>query len=92
MSGSRENILKQIDERWSELETQITRVPASRMNEGGVIFGDGIEMDRIEWGWGERVRIGLAATRLHLVVERSAIPLRALTRASRDDRLRTSAG
>ena len=37
MSGSREDLLKQINERWSELETRITRVPASRMDEGGVV-------------------------------------------------------
>jgi hypothetical protein len=39
----------------------------SRMNEGGVIFGDGIESDRIDFSWGCRVRIRLAKTRLHLV-------------------------
>jgi hypothetical protein len=43
-------------------------VLTSRMNDGGVIFGDGIEADRIEWGWGQRVRIAVAETRLHLVV------------------------
>jgi len=39
----------------------------SRMDEGGVIFGDGIEADRIEFGWGRRVRIQQAKTRLNLV-------------------------
>ena len=39
----------------------------SRMNEGGVIFGDGIEDDRIEFNWGRQVRLALAASRLHLV-------------------------
>ncbi len=39
----------------------------SQMNDGGVIFGDGIESDRIEFSWGCRVRVRLAKTRLHLV-------------------------
>ena len=39
----------------------------SRMDDGGSIFGDGIEADRIEFGWGRRVRIQLARTVLHLV-------------------------
>jgi NAD kinase len=39
----------------------------SEMNEGGTAFGDGIEDDRVEFGWGTTVRIGVAAERLHLV-------------------------
>jgi len=39
----------------------------SRMDDGGSIFGDGIEADRVEFGWGRRVRIHLAQTVLHLV-------------------------
>lgn len=39
----------------------------SRMNDGGVIFGDGIEADLVEFNWGQQVRVGLAKTRLHLV-------------------------
>ena len=41
---------------------------SSRFNEGGVIFGDGIEADRLDFPWGARVEIGLAAERLHLVL------------------------
>ena len=39
----------------------------SRMDDGGVIFGDGIESDRIEFGWGRRVRLSIADRSLHLV-------------------------
>jgi len=39
----------------------------SEMNEGGVIFGDGIEADRLEFNWGLRVTIKVAEERLRLV-------------------------
>lgn len=39
----------------------------SEMDEDGVIFGDGIETDRIEFSWGRRVTLRAAATRLHLL-------------------------
>jgi NAD kinase len=39
----------------------------SEMNEGGVIFGDGIEDDHLDFGWGQNVRIQVAATDLALV-------------------------
>jgi NAD kinase len=41
----------------------------SEMNENGVIFGDGIEEDRIDFGWGMRATLRVAAPRLHLVRE-----------------------
>lgn len=40
----------------------------SEMNDGGVLFGDGIEDDRLSWGWGARVAIGVARQTLRLVV------------------------
>lgn len=39
----------------------------SRMDDGGAIFGDGIEADRIEFGWGRRLTVRVAQTRLNLV-------------------------
>ncbi len=39
----------------------------SEMNEDGVIFGDGIEDDRLDFGWGMRAVIRRAEERLHLV-------------------------
>lgn len=39
----------------------------SEMGEGGVLFGDGIEEDRLELGWGVEARVGIAETSLNLV-------------------------
>ncbi|MDP4021028.1 hypothetical protein Q8W71_00190 [Methylobacterium sp. NEAU 140] len=40
----------------------------SRMNEGGVVFADGIEQDFVAFDWGRRVTLSPAARRLNLVV------------------------
>jgi hypothetical protein len=39
----------------------------SEMNDGGVVFADGIEEDRLELGFGVRATIGVAEERLRLV-------------------------
>lgn len=39
----------------------------SRMDDGGVCFGDGIERDRIELRWGERLAVGVSQRVLRLV-------------------------
>jgi hypothetical protein len=40
----------------------------SEMGEGGAIFGDGLEDDRIALAWGARVSIGAASRSLQLVI------------------------
>ena len=41
---------------------------SSEMNELGTVFGDGIETDRLDFGWGMRLTIGIAPNRLNLIV------------------------
>ena len=38
-----------------------------RLGEGAVVFGDGIEADRLQPDWGQRVTVGVAAVALSLV-------------------------
>jgi hypothetical protein len=40
---------------------------ASRMNEGGVVFADGIEGDRLDFAWGRALRVSIARQQLHFV-------------------------
>ncbi len=40
----------------------------SRMNEGGILFGDGVEEDGLRFGWGELATIDLADNDLQLIV------------------------
>ena len=42
----------------------------SRMNEGGVIFADGIEQDFVAFDWGRQVRLSPASRVLRLVTDR----------------------
>ena len=44
-----------------------TRSSSSRMNEGGVIFADGIKHDRLDFAWGRIVSISVAAQTLRFV-------------------------
>ncbi len=50
------------------IETGTELCVLSEMNEGGVIFGDGIEDDRIELGFGVEVRLAVAERRLRLAL------------------------
>jgi len=40
----------------------------SRMNDGGVIFADGVEQDFLAFDWGKRVALGPAAHALNLII------------------------
>jgi hypothetical protein len=39
----------------------------SELDDGGVIFGDGIESDRVDFGWGVEATVRVARERLRLV-------------------------
>ena len=39
----------------------------SEMNDGGIIFGDGMEMDNLSFDWGVTAEISVSEQRLHLV-------------------------
>lgn len=67
----------------------------SEMNEGGVIFGDGIESDRIAFHYGMRLSIAIAGVRLNLVAESDRAGRRSRrvrSRKRRDKRRRAGPG
>jgi hypothetical protein len=49
------------------LEAGETLEVVSELDEAGVVFGDGIETDRVEFGWGVLARVRVAPERLRLV-------------------------
>lgn len=50
------------------LEDGETLEIVSRMDDGGVVFGDGIETDRLNFTWGRRLTVALSSKRLRLLV------------------------
>ena len=52
--------------RSGKLSSETLRV-TSRMNDGGVIFADGIEQDFLAFDWGKELTVGVAQKRLRLV-------------------------
>jgi hypothetical protein len=38
------------------------------MNEGGVIFADGIEQDHLGFDWGRMIQVSVSSRRLNLVL------------------------
>ena len=60
-------------------------VVTGKMQEGGLLFGDGIESDALKFGWGQRVQFSVAKRTLNLVTKskkKAAKPARAKKRRS----------
>ena len=52
-----------------EIGGQIELLISSRINDGGVIFADGIEQDFLPFDWGVQAHVAMSAKRLYLVVD-----------------------
>jgi hypothetical protein len=73
-----------VREAWPSIESHATLTEAlvedepieitSRMESGGVVFGDGIEADRADLPWGSRATVGIAAQHLSLVTTGRGTP------------------
>ncbi len=48
-----------------------TLLLVSRMNEGGVVFADGMEGDRLDFAWGRTLRVSIADRQLRFVPSRT---------------------
>lgn len=59
------------------LELGDTLLLASRMNEGGVVFADGMEHDRLDFAWGRTLTVSVAADRRLRFVPGRGTPVRA---------------
>jgi hypothetical protein len=49
------------------IETGESLDVVSELDESGVVFGDGIESDRVDFGWGVLATIRVAPERLRLI-------------------------
>lgn len=52
---------------WGPLASGDTLSVVSNMNDGGVIFADGVEQDHLKFDWGRTASLAIAATTLNLV-------------------------
>ena len=52
---------------WGDVAHEGGLKVSSQMNEGGVIFADGLEEDHLAFGWGRTAQVSLAAETLDLV-------------------------
>ncbi|MBP0494971.1 NAD(+)/NADH kinase [Roseomonas indoligenes] len=56
------------------LEGEDSLLIVSRMNEGGVVFADGMEGDRLDFAWGRTLRVSVARQHLHFVPGGNPLP------------------